>query len=123
VFRNNAVIGSSAAPVSLPVGRHSLVLANRALGFRITQIVTVTNGQITPIRITIPNVLISVNADPWADVTIDGVARGQTPLANVSLPIGSHEFVFKHPELGERRQTVLVRADTQTRVTQTFRHN
>jgi len=122
VFRDNAVIGSTAAPVSLPAGRHTLVLGNRSLGYRITQVVTVTNGQLTPLRITIPNVLISVNAQPWADVTVDGVARGQTPLANLSLPIGSHEFVFRHPELGERRQTVIVRADTPTRVTQDFRN-
>ena len=33
---------------------------------------------------------------------------GETPIGNYSLPIGSHEVVLRHPELGERRQTVMV---------------
>ena len=121
VLRDNAVIGSTAEPIALPAGRHSLVFANRSLGYRVTQTVTVTNGQTTPIRVGVPNMLVSVNAVPWADVTVNGTAHGQTPLANLSLPIGTYEFVFRHPDFGERRQTVVVRADTPTRVTQNFR--
>jgi hypothetical protein len=115
------LIGSSAGPITIAPGTYSLVFSNRTLGFRATQVVTVTTGQTATVRVAIPQMPVSVNAVPWADVMIDGVAAGQTPLANVSLRIGSHEFVFRHPELGERRQTVVVRADVPTRVTQTFR--
>ena len=121
VLRDGAVVGSSTRPLYLPQGQYELVFANRTLGYRVTQVVNVTNGLATPVRIGIPNMLVSVNADPWADVTVDGVGYGQTPLANVSLAIGTHEFIFRHPELGERRQTVVVRADTRTLVTQNFR--
>jgi len=121
ILRDNAVVGSSLSPLFLPGGQYTLVFANRAVGFRATQVVNVTNGQSTSVRIPIPRMLVSVNAVPWAEVTIDGAGYGQTPLANVSLSVGSHEFVFRHPEFGERRQTVVIRADVPNRVTESFR--
>jgi hypothetical protein len=63
---------------------------------------------------------VSINAVPWADVLVDGSAAGQTPLANVSLPIGPHEIVFRHPQLGERKRTVVVTVEGLAKVTQTF---
>ena len=47
---------------------------------------------------------MNINALPWAEVYIDGARVGDTPLANVMLPIGDHEIVFRHPQLGEKRQ-------------------
>jgi hypothetical protein len=49
-----------------------------------------------------------LNASPWAEVWIDGQKVGDTPLGNISLPIGSHEIVFRHPQLGEKRHAVSV---------------
>jgi hypothetical protein len=51
---------------------------------------------------------VNINAMPWAEVWLDGRDLGQTPLGNVQIPIGSRELVFRHPDLGERRATVLV---------------
>jgi serine/threonine-protein kinase len=59
---------------------------------------------------------LSVNALPWAEVEIDGQPVGTTPLANLSLPIGSHEIVWKHPERGERRRTVAITASSPARI-------
>jgi hypothetical protein len=70
----------------------------------------------TAITIAVPNGRVSINAAPWADVWIDGAAAGQTPLANLVLPIGTHEIVFRHPQLGEQRQQVTVKADGLARV-------
>jgi hypothetical protein len=53
---------------------------------------------------------------PWADVSVDGQSVGTTPLANLVVPIGSHEVVWLHPQLGERRQTVAVTAQAPARV-------
>ncbi|PWT79784.1 MAG: hypothetical protein C5B57_13295 [Blastocatellia bacterium] len=53
---------------------------------------------------------------PWADVEIDGRPVGTTPLANISVAIGSHEIVWKHPQRGERRQTITVTARSPARV-------
>ena len=59
---------------------------------------------------------ISVNARPWADVFLDGDNVGQTPIANLPVSIGSHEMVFRHPQLGERKQTVSVSVNGPNRI-------
>jgi hypothetical protein len=41
---------------------------------------------------------------------------GQTPLANLSLALGTHEIVFRHPDLGERKQTIVVTAKGPNRI-------
>lgn len=43
---------------------------------------------------------LSVNADPWADVRIDGRFVGRTPLRDIYLDQGEHEIEFSHPKLG-----------------------
>ena len=45
---------------------------------------------------------------------------GETPLANLSLPIGTHEITFRHPQLGVKKQTIVVKVEGMTRVTQVF---
>jgi serine/threonine-protein kinase len=63
-----------------------------------------------------PNGSLSINALPWAEVYIDGEYAGTTPLGNVAVAIGSHDVVWRHPELGERRGTVSVPANTPARI-------
>jgi eukaryotic-like serine/threonine-protein kinase len=58
-----------------------------------------------------------VNALPWADVWLDGRHIGETPLANVKASAGAHELLLRHPELGEVRQSVVVKSGQPTRVT------
>ena len=53
----------------------------------------------------------SFNAVPWAEVWLDGQKLGDTPLANIRVPIGVREFVFKNPQYGERKVTATIRAD------------
>ena len=50
--------------------------------------------------VSVPNGSLSINALPWADVWIDGRSVGTTPLGNLSVPVGIHEIVWRHPELG-----------------------
>jgi serine/threonine-protein kinase len=59
---------------------------------------------------------MSFNAIPWAEVWVDGRQVGETPLANVSVPIGSHEVLFRHPELGEKHVRALVTATAPAKV-------
>jgi hypothetical protein len=49
-------------------------------------------------------------------VLIDGKLVGETPIGNLSIPLGEHEIIFRHPQLGELRRTALVRSDAVTRV-------
>ena len=120
VMKDGRVIGSTAAPIAINEGSQTVLLVNETLGFRLSQTVTVKGGQMTSLNISVPNGRVSINAAPWAEVTIDGTPAGQTPLANLSLPIGTHEVVFRHPQLGERKQTITVKADGMTRVSQSF---
>jgi hypothetical protein len=59
---------------------------------------------------------ISINALPWADVWIDGKHAGETPIGNLTIAIGNHEILFRHPELTEQRKTISVGALTPQRI-------
>jgi hypothetical protein len=120
VFKDGALLGSTAGPIAVGEGRFTLEFVNQALGFRVPQVVTIGGGQMTSLKVPVPNGRLSINAVPWADVTIDGVAAGQTPLANLALPIGTHEVVFGiliWASGGRRWSSKL----TSARVTQSFR--
>jgi hypothetical protein len=121
VHRNGETLGSSSSgPIVLQPGEHQIEVVNEALGFRAVQSVTVAPGEERSVRVTLPTGTVNLNAQPWAEVTIDGNPVGQTPLANVQVPIGTHDVIFRHPELGERRQTVVVRTGEPIRVTASF---
>jgi hypothetical protein len=121
VVEGEKVLGSSAnGPVFTTPGVHELDLINNVLGFRTKQTVRVTAGRVIPLQINPPSGTISINAQPWAQVFIDGKAAGDTPIANLSVPLGEHEVVFRHPQLGERRQKAVVQAGALTRVSATF---
>jgi hypothetical protein len=121
VFEGDRVLGSTAdGPIVATAGTHELDLVNTALGYRTRQTVTIRPGVITPLTLTPPMGRININAQPWAQVLIDDSPIGETPLANISVPLGQHQVTFRHPEMGERRETVTVRADTITRVTTSF---
>ena len=109
VFDNQDAIGSSGTSrIMLAAGRHNITLSNRTLGFEDVRRVDVVAGKTTAIRVEAPKASVSVNARPWADILLDGENVGQTPIANLPVTIGSHEIVFRHPQLGERKQTVSV---------------
>ena len=81
---------------------------NDALGFRETRSVNVSPGQVSTITLNWPKGSMALNALPWAEVWVDGERVGETPVGNLSVPIGLHEVVFRHPELGEQRYTATV---------------
>jgi hypothetical protein len=84
--------------------------------------VVVEPGKTATSTVAIPDGSLSLNALPWANVTLDGQALpGTTPFANLQVPLGSHEIVWTHPQLGERRQTVLVGAKAPVRLVMDLR--
>ena len=117
VYEGDRRLGSSAVGiVSAPAGSHELDLVNSVLGFRTRQSVEVKGGQVVSLAVSPPEGRININAVPWAEVLIDGKVVGETPIGNLSIPLGDHEVVFRHPQLGEQRQKVVVRLDGVTRV-------
>jgi hypothetical protein len=121
VLEGNRVLGSSGdGAITLAAGSHQLELVNEDLGFRTRQIVTVDPGEAASFTVTTPQGRLSLNAQPWAQVLVDATAVGETPIANLAVSIGQHEITFRHPQLGEWKETVTVRADRVTRLSTTF---
>jgi len=111
LFENGRLLGSNRIDrIMLPVGRHELEIVNESLGFQERRTVQVTPGQVSSIRVKWPTGGLSINAVPWAQAFIDGSPVGETPIANMQVPIGPHEITFRHPQLGERRASVTVTA-------------
>lgn len=120
VFEGDDLVGASGAKVMLTAGRHDLRFVSRALGYAESRRVEVGAGRVVAIRIDAPKATVSANARPWADLFIDGTGVGQTPLANLSVPIGTHKVVFRHPQLGERDETVTITVDGPNRISADF---
>jgi hypothetical protein len=117
VFEGGQLIATTSTPrFMLPTGRHDLEVANPELEFRAPLRMEIEAGKTTTNSVSIPNGSLSVNALPWAEVIIDGKPAGPTPIGNLSIPIGSHEIVWRHPQLGERKRVVSVAARTPVRV-------
>jgi hypothetical protein len=70
--------------------------------------VQVSAGQTLTLKPTWPRGAMAINAIPWAEVFVDNTRVGETPIGNFAVPIGAHEVIFRHPELGERRMSVTV---------------
>jgi hypothetical protein len=93
----------------MAAGRHQIELVNEDRGYRSVRTVDIVPGKVTGVAIATPAAgLVSFNASPWAEVWIGERRLGETPLANVSVPAGRHEVVFRHPQLGEKRQNLRV---------------
>jgi serine/threonine protein kinase len=109
LFENKRLLGTTESDrIMVTAGRHEIEIVNETLGYRTSSIVQVAAGKVAPIKIDWPTGTIALNASPWAEVWIDGTKSGETPIGNLSLPIGPHEVVFRHPELGEQRHAVTV---------------
>ncbi|HYN08732.1 MAG TPA: PEGA domain-containing protein [Vicinamibacterales bacterium] len=107
--------------LTLSAGRHELELASTTLDYRTRVTVYITPGQTVTTSVEVPHGTVSINALPWASVWLDGQAMGMTPLGNIKVPIGSHEIVWRHPTLGERKRVVQVTTKTPVRVGLDFR--
>jgi hypothetical protein len=118
LYERDRLLGSSRSDrIMVAVGRHELDIVNEALGFRTTRVVTVAPGQVSALKLEWPNGSMALNAQPWAEVWIDGERVGETPIGNVAVPIGPHEVLFRHPELGEHTVRTTVTLNSPTRLT------
>ena len=109
VLEDNSLVGTGrSSKIMMPAGKHTFSIVNQALGYQDTRTVDVAAGKVATIQVDAPKVVVNVNARPWADVFVDGKSVGQTPIGNLSLAIGTYEVVFRHPEFGERRQSLTV---------------
>jgi serine/threonine protein kinase len=117
LYEKGRLLGTSQSErVMIPPGKHEIEMVNENVGYRAVRTVQVPPGKATQIHVDWPKGAISVNALPWADVWIDGEHVGETPIGNLSLPIGPHEIIFKHPDLGEQKYAAVVSLKAPVRV-------
>jgi len=109
VRENGRLVGTTDSDrIMMTAGRHDLQLVNETLGYHATRSVQVPPGKVAPLVVDLPQGVMNLNASPWAEVWIDGRRVGETPIGNLPVSIGPHEVVFRHPQLGEKRQAVSV---------------
>jgi len=117
LYEGKRLLGSSQSDrVMVTAGKHDIELVNEIVGYRATRTVQVPAGKVAAIKVEWPKGTIAINALPWADVWIDGERIGETPIGNLALPIGPHEILFRHPELGEQKYAATVTLAAPARV-------
>ena len=114
--KGNLLGTTDADRLMLASGTHQLEFVNQSLGYAETRTVQVVAGRVTAVPLALPKGTVNLNASPWAEVWLDGVRVGETPIGNLAVPIGSHEIVFRHPQLGEKRHAVSVTAGIPVRI-------
>jgi hypothetical protein len=107
---------SDAERLMMAAGRHELDFVNDTLGYRGSRVVVVGPGKVASISLELPMGVVNLNAAPWAEVWIDGRRVGETPIGNLSVSIGPHEVVFKHPQFGEKHHAISVTLGTPVRL-------
>ena len=111
------IVGTTDADrLMLAAGPHNIELVNETLGYRVTRAVQVMPGKVASLAVDLPKGVVNLNATPWAEVWVDGQRVGETPIGNLSIPIGPHEVVFRHPQFGEKRHAISVTMSGPTRV-------
>jgi serine/threonine protein kinase len=117
IFEGKRLVGTSQSDrLMMATGRHDIEVVNETLGYRQTRTVQVAAGKTAALKLEWPKGSIAINALPWAEVWIDGERIGETPIGNLSLPIGPHEILFRHPDLGEQRYATTVSLKAPVRV-------
>jgi hypothetical protein len=119
VSENGRSLGTSENQIMLTPGHHELRFSNKDLQFTDKQGVDIEPGEVRRVELD-PRGTININAQPWAEVWIDGQKAGETPLANLPIPLGVREIVFKHPQFGERKVSATITAGTPAAVSMDF---
>jgi serine/threonine-protein kinase len=117
VLEGSRVLGSiPGGGIKLPAGRHEIALVNETLGYRLQQSVDIEGGQTLSLQVAPPPGMVTIDAVPWADLTIDGQAVGRTPVGPLPLVPGLHTISFHNPDFGGDSQRVIVKSAAKVRV-------
>ena len=112
IYAGGEILGTTEeGRIELPAGTHQIELANAPLGFRTRISVDVQSGEVTEYTVALPDGRLTVNGPAGADVWVEGSPFGQIPVLDMPTRIGTHEVIVRHPEEGEWREFVAVRAD------------
>jgi hypothetical protein len=108
IYRGEENLGSTPTTLQLPSGPQTLEYRYQGLRQSVTHYIT---AQATTTATISFLTKLQINARPWAQVFVDGARLtpiGQTPLGDVSVPIGS-VLVFQNPGHPDKRYRVTAR--------------
>jgi hypothetical protein len=115
---NGRNVGSSdSGQMMVAPGAYAVELANEHFNFHQTVNLKVEPGQVASYSVTLPTSPVHIDAPDGTTISIDGTPAGQTPLADVNLPIGAHEIVAHYANAVEKRQSVDVKSGGETEIT------
>ena len=115
IYVNDQLVGSAPTTLVLPAGNQTIEYRHQDMRKTLTHVIKA--NETTTAMITF-DVVVQINARPWAQVFVDGTRRqplGQTPLSDVRVPIGSN-LIFQNPNFPEKSYRITGR-ETQVRVT------
>lgn len=113
-------VGSGVRRVSqvLPLGTHTLrvTMENREPW---AETVNLTDAgytrTVTPVEIILTGRLL-IGPEPWANVSVNGESRGQTPMPPLELPEGTYTVRLTNPEYEDQASTVTITAGEDTSI-------
>ena len=113
-------VGSGVRRISevLPFGTHTLrvdVENYETWSRSITLDAGGYSATVSPVEIVTTGRLL-IAPEPWADVSVDGVSVGQTPMAPIELEEGSHTVQLTNPDYEDQTSTVTITAGEDTSV-------
>jgi hypothetical protein len=106
IYMGGRYLGSTPTTLELPGGRQTLEYRHGDLRTVVSHIIKV--NETTTASITF-QLTVQINANPWAQVFLDGAPRrplGQTPLSGVTVPIGS-VLIFENPNFPSKSYRVM----------------
>jgi len=104
----------------VPPGAHRFELVSRRYNYRGEVSLSLQPGQMITHTVSLPSGVLRVRGAAGTEVWVEGEHIGALPLADLSVPIGTREVVFRHPQQGERRQMIEVGAGAPAEVTAMF---
>ncbi len=94
--------------IMLAPGPHDLTFRNERFGFQEVQHVIIEPAKTVRLSIIPPRSTISISASAPAEVWLDGVDVGQTPLLDLPADLGTRELLLRTADGVERRRVVSV---------------
>ena len=94
--------------VLLKPGTHSLRVENRALAFSVARHVEIEPGGTAEVTVDVPLSVLTVTSASDADVYVDGVKAGETPLREFPVKLGRRDIMLVDQSGATRHATVIV---------------
>jgi PEGA domain len=95
----------------LPAGHHTLTLRNKKLGFFETRSIEIKPGETTAVSVELPKSALTVTASGPAEVWLDGIRLGDSPIVDLPIEVGTHDVSVRSAEYGERRIAITATLD------------